>query len=186
MKIIFRDLNPEVVNAVSEVFKGCENIDLDAKCESILNVAKVDAIVSPCNTTGRMDGGIDQQYLNFFPPGLQAEIYRAYSSWKYRSFTAPGIVPVGHAVTVPTHFPNIPYLISAPTMEWPPGDVSQTENAFMAMAAILGECSENFLSVIAMPGLATLTGKMAPKVFAKQMYDAYMWASDTGALWMGR
>ncbi len=91
---------------------------------------QADAILSPANSFGFMDGGIDLAYSHFFgwdlQDRLQEHLRREYS----------GELPVGNAVLIPTHHRNIPYLVSAPTMRVP-ADVANTVNVYLAFRAAL-------------------------------------------------
>src|SRR5262245_3608422 len=81
--------------------------------------APADAVVSPANCFGFMDGGIDRVYIARFGRQLETslrEIIRR--DWD-------GELPVGLAVLVETGDPHVPYLISAPTMR-APVSVAQT------------------------------------------------------------
>ena len=50
------DLNPDLVEEWKRSFSGLPNVHID--CRNILDVAQ-NAIVSPANSYGFMDGGID-------------------------------------------------------------------------------------------------------------------------------
>jgi O-acetyl-ADP-ribose deacetylase (regulator of RNase III) len=118
---------------------------------------RTDAIVSPANSYGYMDGGIDLA----------------------KSFA--GCLPAGQAVIIPTLHQRIPHLIVAPTMERPQ-DVSGIDNAYAAMKAALGavtefnrRASESHASPIhriLCPGLCTGIGRMDPFESSRQMRRA--------------
>ena len=131
------------------------------------------AIVSPANSFGFMDGGIDLIYSHRFGWGLQArlqELLRAEHD---------GELPVGQAVVVPTGDEAVPLLISAPTMRIPM-DVSETVNAYLAFRAAIRVARRHNASgvgptieTVLCPGLGTAVGRMAPEVCARQMHYAY-------------
>jgi O-acetyl-ADP-ribose deacetylase (regulator of RNase III) len=79
---------------------------------------------------------------------------------------------------VPTDDEEVPYLISAPTMEVPM-NVANTANAYQAMRALLRAAARfnqrhpGAIRTIAIPGLCTGTGGMAPETAAHQMRSAY-------------
>lgn len=91
------------------------------------------------------------------------------------------MLPVGEAVVIPTMNPRIPHLIAAPTMNRPM-DVSRTQNAYLAMRAVLRRLvdfnshaatrSEKPIHRVLIPGLATGVGQMAPDESARQMRRA--------------
>ncbi len=74
---------------------------------------KADAIVSPANSFGFMDGGIDALYTYQFGPELQRRLQALIMTEHV------GELPIGTAVIVPTMHDDIPWCISAPTMRVP-------------------------------------------------------------------
>jgi O-acetyl-ADP-ribose deacetylase (regulator of RNase III) len=172
MQIYLRDLYPELVTAWTRVFHGVPNVQAS---EGDIFGLKADAIVSPANSFGFMDGGIDRAYSLRFGWHVQERL-QALLRDEYG-----GQLPVGMAVILETHDPDIPYLISAPTMH-APSNVSQTQNAYLAFRAALrvvqkkNEEQPGAIRSLLCPGLATATGEMLPEICAKQMYTAYMQA----------
>src|SRR5690242_11523848 len=111
-----RDRNPAVVSAWRQRFAGCADV---AVSEGDIFAEPADAIVSPANSFGFMDGGIDLVYSRRFGWALEERprtLLRA---------NHDGELPVGQAVIVETGDPAFPLLVSAPTMRVPM-DVSQT------------------------------------------------------------
>jgi O-acetyl-ADP-ribose deacetylase (regulator of RNase III) len=98
--------------------------DVDVSHGDIFDL-KADAIVSPANSFGFMDGGIDLAYSLRFGWSLQDRLRESLR------LEHDGELPVGQAVIVPTDHTDIPYLISAPTMRIPM-DVSDSVNAYLA------------------------------------------------------
>jgi O-acetyl-ADP-ribose deacetylase (regulator of RNase III) len=133
---------------------------------------RTDAIVSPANSFGFMDGGIDLLYSKYFGWGLQADLQALLAEQHY------GELPVGQAVVVPTGHDSFAYLVSAPTMRVP-SDISATVNVYLAFrAALIAVQSHNtqtktpIRSLLA-PGLGTGIGGVAPAAAARQMRLAY-------------
>ena len=135
-----------------------------------------DAVVSPANSFGYMNGGIDRIYLSRFGDALAVRLQNLLAE-KFG-----GELPVGQAVIVPTQDVDIPYLVSAPTMR-EPEDVSGTQNAYLAFRAALSAIlSQNLdaqlggarpIRAVLCPGLATGTGNMPVEACAAQMRRAY-------------
>lgn len=131
-----------------------------------------DAIVSPANSFGFMDGGIDALYTYQFGGGLQDRL-RALLAAEHH-----GELPVGMAVIVPTQHHDIPWCISAPTMRVP-GNVAETLNAYLAFRAALHAVVEHNrrghapIRRILCPGLATAVGQMPVARCARQMRAAW-------------
>jgi O-acetyl-ADP-ribose deacetylase (regulator of RNase III) len=95
-----------------------------------------DAIVSPANSFGFIDGGIDLAYSLRFGWSVQERL---------RQRLRPehdGELPVGQAIIVPTDHADIPFVISAPTMRIPM-DVSTTVNAYLAFRAAIRAAREH-------------------------------------------
>lgn len=125
-------------------------------------------IVSPANSYGLINGGIDGLYKDYFGDVLQRNILDAFSI-RYPN----GLLPVGSAILVETGNVKIPYMISAPTME-SPGPVRPI-NAFLAMNAML-KVAEQYRSMITKvycPGLATGIGLVPEEESAQEMASAY-------------
>ncbi|MCP4153466.1 MAG: AraC family transcriptional regulator [bacterium] len=164
MEVWLVDINPELVSAWKKYFKDFKNVHIE--CEDILKIAE-NTIVSPANSYGYMDGGIDLMYTHFFGLRPQQEIQRLIG------FRREGYLPVGAAVLVKTGDDRIPYMISAPTMI-SPGPVADC-NAFFATAAALqvAHKNQNLVKKLFCPGMATGVGRVSPENAAKEMALAY-------------
>ena len=144
----------------------------------------VDAVVSPANSFGFMDGGLDAHYLATFGPHVQ---HAARSAVLYRH---DGELPVGVADIVSTGHQSIPYLIIAPTMRVPMQLPPDTVNPYLAARAVLrliergklpegpgaGTPVRDVVRRIAIPGLGTGVGRVAPDTCARQIQAALRWA----------
>ncbi len=168
--IYLRDRNSELCQAWDHFFK--DKKDVNISCGDIFDLdwhkdKTIHALVSPANSFGFMDGGIDGVYTLQYGSKLQEDLQKTLCN---------GMLPVGQAILIPIDSkkePKIKFLISAPTMTVPM-NVSQTINAFLAFNAILdlSKCP-NFNFSILCPGLGTAIGKMPYMVCAKQMRAAY-------------
>jgi O-acetyl-ADP-ribose deacetylase (regulator of RNase III) len=169
VKIFLRDLSESIIDAWHTVFAGYPDIEIS--CGNILDLQK-DAIVSPANSFGFMDGGIDLAYSRYFGWDLQKRLQKVIREEYY------GELLVGRAVILETKNKEIKYLISAPTMRVPQ-DISETLNAYLAFRAVLIEIKEfndkndNKIKSLLCPGLGTLTGCMSSMTCASQMKKAY-------------
>ena len=167
MKLYLRDIQEEMVDAWSEWFKDVK--DVEVSCGDILEL-EADAVVSPANSWGFLDGGIDAAYRDFFGEELEKRL-RTELKERYDSE-----LPVGQAVIIPTEHPKIKWFISAPTMRIPQA-VHNTPNAYLAFRAALRKIRElNGLveiNSVLCPGLCTAIGCMPFKTAAKQMFFAY-------------
>jgi len=164
MELWLVDKNPELIEAWQEKFEDFDDVYIE--CGDILDIAE-NTIVSPANSRGYMDGGIDLQYTNFFGLKPQQEIQELIT------LRAENCLPVGTAVLVKTGNEKIPYMISAPTMI-SPGPVNAS-NAFFAMSAILqvAHINQNIVKKVFCPGLATGIGRVPYENAAHEMAFAY-------------
>ena len=109
MRVLFRDLDPDVATALALAFATQPLVDV--LCEDIFATRAADAIVSPANSHGWMDGGINLAYIQRFGDDLERRL-----RLMIRQDHA-GLLPVGHALASKTDAVDIPWMISAPTME---------------------------------------------------------------------
>lgn len=171
MRLHLCDLNIEVVGAWREVF-SCHP-EVDVIHESII-ARETDAVVSPANSHGFMDGGIDLVYLRHFGHALQDRVRETICRRPNQ------IIPVGAAELVDTGNPHIPFFIVAPTMEMPePVPASHARRAFAAVPRLVDRHSE--LSDVCCPGLCAGVGRVSPYDAAREMESAYREWKKRGA-----
>jgi len=129
-----------------------------------------DAIVSPANSFGFMDGGLDLALVARFGAEIQSRAQRVIREQH------AGELLVGQAEIVPTGDAQVPWLIVAPTMRVPM-HVKTTVNAYLALRAVLlaarAHTEQPAIETIAVPSLCTGTGSMRPDIAAYQMWCAY-------------
>lgn len=169
-KIYLIDHRTTLVNAWKEVFI---NDEIFHPVEGDYFSVQTDCMVSPANSFGIMDGGLDRAIrdtLGYEMEGnLQREIIEQYH----------GELPVGSALIIETGHAKWPHLICAPTMRIPE-DVSNSLNAYLAFRAILlairqfnASQSKAKINSMVCPGLATGVGNIDPRKCAAQMRVAY-------------
>lgn len=131
-----------------------------------------DCMVSPANSFGLMDGGVDLAIIEFFGQQLMDRVQQ-------RILTDYlGEQPVGTSMIIETNHPKHPFLAHTPTMRVPM-EIAHTDNVYKAMAALLlavhrhNQTSERKIESIACPGLGTGTGRVPYKEAARQMALAY-------------
>lgn len=168
--VLLRDRNPALVEAWRRAFADVEQVTVSQG--DIFDV-KADAIVSPANSFGFMDGGIDLAYCERFGMGLEASLRRMLKEQH------GGELPVGAAVLVQTGASRIPWMVSAPTMRIP-GPVPNTLNAYLAFRGALravvshnADTNRTPIASVLCPGLASAIGGMPPNRCARQMRVAY-------------
>ncbi|MCR5887025.1 macro domain-containing protein [Hymenobacter sp. J193] len=167
------DTNPEVADAWQQVFADVPQVTV--RHASIFD-HPADAIVSPANSFGFMNGGIDFAISKHLGWHLEKDLQRVIREKYY------GELLVGQAEIIETGSVLFPYLISAPTMRTPM-TITRGPNVYQAMKAILlllrygrlstGEPVAEKVQTIAIPGLGTGVGQVRPFVCARQMRIAW-------------
>ena len=126
-----------------------------------------DAIISPANSFGVMDGGIDLVYSQTFGWELEEAVGKIIQEEHF------GELPVGSAVVAPiVEHPDFRWLISAPTMRVPMR-VEETAQPMLAFRAALATARTHGFASVTCPGLGTGEGRMPPSRCARQM--RYAW-----------
>ncbi len=170
MKIIFVDIDPGFIAAVDEFFKDLPNVEtFHGRFE---HIPAYDCMVSPANSFGLMDGGIDAAITKFFGDQLMRRVQERI----VEDFL--GEQPVGTSIIVETMHPKHPYLAHTPTMRVPM-TIGRTDNVYKAMWAMLlavhyhNKNAEQKIETIACPGLGTGLGQVPVRQAARQMAIAY-------------
>jgi O-acetyl-ADP-ribose deacetylase (regulator of RNase III) len=175
LNVVLVDVNPRVVEAWRAAFADAPEVKI--VCGSILRQG-VDAWVTPTNSLGRMDGGVDAVVKRHLGSRIERrvrqEIVRDYA----------GTMPVGCAVCVPTGASSPRFLISTPTMARSVEDVSDTLNVALACAAAFQAVhmqnarEPDSITSLALPGLGAATGRVPPRVCANLMWTGYALFQD--------
>jgi len=164
MKLTLVDLQSEIVDAWGLHFDGLA--DVSVMQGDILEVAE-NTIVSPANSFGYMDGGIDRIYIRHFGDRLQLELHEAIQR------RPEGHLPIGASILVETGDTRVPFMIAAPTMYMP--EPIPAQNCFYAMTAVLmaADKHSDVVSQVYCPGLGTGVGQVSAIGSAREMADAY-------------
>jgi O-acetyl-ADP-ribose deacetylase (regulator of RNase III) len=173
-KIILADLSIDVIHAWREAFPAHDGIEVH---KGDLFARNADAIVSPANSFGIMDGGLDAAILAELGAAVESRVQSAILDRHH------GELPVGSAEIVATEHSRWRYLVVAPTMRVPE-NVAHTLNAYLAFRAALlavavhnGAQTNSRIRTLVVPGLGTGVGGMDPRRCAAQMRIAYDHAS---------
>jgi O-acetyl-ADP-ribose deacetylase (regulator of RNase III) len=164
-----RDISAEMVQAWQKYFTGIASVRIS---HGDIFESSADAIVSPANSFGYMDGGIDLIYVHRFGWELQTRLQT------HLKTDHDGELPVGQATIVETFDSDIPYLVSAPTMRVPM-NVTNTVNAYLAFRAAIRAIKQHnreqpgTIRTVLCPGLCTAIGRMPPELAAMQMAAAF-------------
>lgn len=169
-RIFLIDRTPLLVSAWEETF---EEFDAVLAEQADYFSRPTDAMVSPANSFGIMDGGLDLAIRDALGFGVQRAVQQAIIARHH------GELPVGAAEIVETGHDQWPYLVAAPTMRVPES-VAQTTNAYSAFRAILlavrrfnQVSTEPRIRSLVCPGLGTGIGGLEPRRCAVQMRMAY-------------
>lgn len=155
MKIILVDTNLAVVEAWRAV--GLE----EAHHGSIFDYP-ADAIVSPANSFGFMDGGIDLAYSERFGWDVQDSLQET-----IRRLPC-GELLIGQAVSLALERKDFAWLISAPTMRVPMV-IPDPNHVRIATRAAVREAMRLELTSVAIPGMGAGSGKVLPVWVAHMM-----------------
>ena len=176
-KLLFFDTSLEAIDTYRKALAVSDYLDYDFVVDNIRNIVSshdIHILVSPANSCGFMDGGIDAVYMDMFPgieDRVKARIARCVTTETQHGIRA---LPIGSAILVSTGDPMIKLLACVPTMMMP-GNIQGTYNVYWAMRGLLRlmdrvQCSSPI--VVALPALGTGVGKLDPDVSAHQVTSA--------------
>jgi len=176
MQIILSAIDRPLLKAWQE---HCGDLDgVVVQKGSILDL-ECDAVVSPANSFGFMDGGIDLLYSHRFSWRVQYRLQDVIRKHHH------GELLVGTAEIVETDDEKIPFLIAAPTMRVPM-ELRFGANPYLAARAVLlliehgefqsgtkkGTPVDRLIKTVAFPGLGTGVGGIPPEICARQVSAA--------------
>ncbi|MFD9367067.1 ADP-ribosyltransferase domain-containing protein [Streptomyces sp. NPDC060020] len=170
LRVVLTDVNERVVEAWRAAFADTPGIEI--RRGSILE-EDVDAWVTPTNSRGRMDGGVDAAVKRHLGSGIQVRVQRAIRE------RFAGVLPVGSAVCVPSGATTPRYLISTPTMVRSSQNVSATLNVALACAAAFqavhrqNRQQPGSIRSVALVGMGAQTGQVPARVCANLMWTGY-------------
>lgn len=164
-KLILASIDDKFTAALNKYFADETNVEVH---HGDIFDHKADAIVSPANSWGYMDGGIDLVYSEHFGWDLEKRVKE-----EIAKTTHYNELLVGDSLVVPTGDNSIPNLIVAPTMRVPM-HLTGTANAYLAFRAALGIAKRRGFESVLSPGMGTGVGNLDPEVAASQMRLAYI------------
>ena len=169
-KLYLIDSKPELCDKWRQVFSGYPEVEI---LRGDYFQQSSDAIVSPANSFGIMDGGLDLAIRNELGFQVETDIQEVILS-KYH-----GEMPIGNAEIIYTRHDKWSYMVSAPTMIIPE-NIAFTLNAYIAFRAILIAINsfneskpKRLIQSLVCSGLGTGIGSMDPTKCAAQMRAAY-------------
>lgn len=166
MHYLLIDTNSQMVSSWNDFFGKEKNVTI---LEGDLTSVSCDAIVSPANSFGFMDGGVDNAISLRLGWDLQQTLQQKIKE------LPEGELLVGQSMVLETGDDIIPYLISAPTMRVPMNfNIATSINAYLAMkATLIASRAHKKIEYVAIPGFCTGVGRMQKQIAARQMYQAF-------------
>lgn len=159
-----------LINAWEQAFEPYEEVEVHG---GDFFSRDADALVSPANSFGIMDGGLDLAIRRALGGEIEGRVQAMILERHH------GEMPVGAAEVVETGHARWPFLVVAPTMRIPE-NVAQTLNAYLAFrATLLAVAAFNRaapgrrIGSLVVPGLGTGVGAMDERKCAAQMRIAF-------------
>ncbi|MBR1846905.1 MAG: macro domain-containing protein [Bacilli bacterium] len=155
-----------MVSAWGKRFRAHREVKVvEGEFAAFMDSHDVEAIVSPANSFGQMDGGYDLAIIDYFGNGLQKAVQRMIAEELY------GEQPVGTSVIV-----DIPgtakKLIHTPTMRVP-GPIKDPLVLYQCMrTALMAAIKEKARSIV-IPAFGACCGKIPPETVAEMMGRGY-------------
>ena len=170
MKLILVAPSSQLFAAFQQHFSYLPNVEIVNNYFEWL--PEFDCLVSPANSFGMMDGGMDAAIVRFFGDALMTNVQQHI----LEEFL--GEQPVGTSFIIETHHPKHPFLAHTPTMRVPMS-IAGTDIPYIAMWAMLlavrrhNQYAERKINRIACPGLGTGIGRVPYPEATRQMALAY-------------
>lgn len=176
-KYIFFDIDADLLNAYANALYDIPNVEVSDEPIDLRDLEEIDVFVSPANSQGWMNGGIDAAYSQMFP-GVQKEVQNKIAKLGYlNSHTNRPVLPVGGAtiISIEDRKKNVYQLVCAPTMFFPSNISKTPENIMHAMYAVL-KVTEYLPKdyIVAVPGMGTGVGHVSYDESAKQIREAFL------------
>ncbi|MBK8803320.1 MAG: macro domain-containing protein [Fibrobacteres bacterium] len=173
MHLHFADTNPDVCHFLQVAFSPFPEVSIQTG--NILDVAH-GCVVSPANSSGYMDGGVDAAYRAFFGASFEAKVRETIQA------QPNGELKIGSAIVVATTHHKIPFVIVAPTMTMPEFTDASVVRRVMGAVLRAWDRHQSQISDVFCPGLGTGVGGVSPQEAAISMAQAYLTWKDTRAV----
>lgn len=177
MQIYLLDFNEKMVDAWKKHFHPIfddvapvEFVQSDFGTFMEKHESDIDAVVSPANAYGLMDGGYDGALTKYFGNGLQLMVQKKIVQELY------GEQPVGTSISFKIPCRNV-RLIHTPTMRTP-SEIKDPTIIYQCMRTTLMEALNNNCKSVVIPAFGGSVGRVEPDIIAKMMYRAYLQIFD--------
>lgn len=181
MKIYLLDINKNMTDAWEKLFHPLKDIEIinEDFATFMDNHPNIEAVVSPANSFGLMDGGYDKAITDYFGKELMKDVQKSILLKWY------GEQPVGTSITVPIYnrkFTTILgtkccVLIHTPSMRTPEV-IKDSRIIYQCMRTTLIEAKIQEVKSIVIPAFGGLTGRVPCDEIAKMMFLAYKQISN--------
>lgn len=174
-QLILTAPNPSLFAAFQEHFSRFSDVLIIG--EPFEWISTFDCLVSPANSFGMMDGGMDAAITRFFGLSLERRVQQRIIE------DYLGEQPVGTSFIIETKHPKHPFLAHTPTMRVPMS-INGTDVPYSAMWAMLlairqhDRTNPQKIRSVVCPGFGTGIGGVAYSEAARQMaiaYDHYLY-----------
>ena len=157
MKVLIADHNKSTIASLQEC-----NPSFEVEAGNPL-AFDIDAVVSPANTMGIMNGGYDAVLRRYFGIGIEYTVQKYLAKYN---------IDVGQAIAVKTGHPKVHWLIVTPT-------VSVTGEGLSGHESVSYACAYNAVKVahqrgvkyLGMTGLGSGVGGLDRRVSARQQFQ---------------
>lgn len=177
LKIYLLDINKEMTDSWQRFFKDVSNIEIHNMDFNTFMKAHedVEAIVSPANSFGLMDGGYDKAIIDYFGKDLMKDVQKSILLKWY------GEQPICTSITVPItnrtivdNMGNRKYavLIHTPTMRTPEV-ITDSKIIYHCTRSTLIEAMKQGVKSIVIPAFGGCTGQVDKREIANMMRLAY-------------
>lgn len=177
MQIYLLDFNEKMVDAWKKHFHPIfddvapvEFIQSDFGAFMEKHESDIDAVVSPANSYGLMDGGYDDALTKYFGKEMQLAVQKKIIQQFY------GEQPVGTSISLKIPRRNV-LLIHTPTMRTPSA-IKDSTIIYQCMRTTLMEAINNNCKSVVIPAFGGSVGRVEPDIIAKMMYRAYLQIFD--------
>ncbi len=163
------DQRPELVEAWEQVFQNTPQVEVN---QADFFSKPADAMLSPANSFGIMDGGLDLAIHDVLGMPVEKRVQEAIMAQYH------GELPVGCSLIVPTGHEQWRYLVVAPTMRIPE-PVQHRLNPYLAFRRALlaiqqhNQGNSDQIDSLLCPGLGTGIGQVRPRRCAGHMFAAW-------------
>ena len=130
----------------------------------------IDAVVSPANAYGLMDGGYDGALTKYFGKELQLMVQKKI----IQQFCGEQPVGTSISIEIPRHYI---WLIHTPTMRTPSA-IKDPTIIYQCMRTTLMEAINKNCKSVIIPAFGGSVGRVEPDIIAKMMYRAYLQIFD--------